>query len=305
MDLKDYLVIGVSSRALFDLEEENEIYEKDGLKAYSDYQIRNENEILKEGSAFNLVKAILNINRISGGSPKAEVVVVSRNSQDTGLRVFNSIEHYGLDISRAAFTSGESVSRYLEAFSVDLFLSAREDDVKDALESGFAAGLIYTDRIENRNEYSDQIRIAFDGDAVLFSEDSEIIYKKEGLESFLEHEKRNADKPLGEGPYARFLKTISWLQNEFAEKNIIRTALVTARNSPAHKRVIKTLREWRVRIDEAFYMGGVSKDKILKSFGAHIFFDDQDAHCEKASKVVTTAKVPNEKVEEIKKSGRS
>ncbi len=290
-DLSKYLVIGISSRALFDLSYENSIYETEGLEAYSKYQIEHEEEILKPGTGFALIKAILQLNNLAPKKRKTEVIVMSRNSADTSLRIFNSIEHYGLDISRAALTGGASLVPYLEAFKVDLFLSASEQDVQDAIDAGNAAGLIYAPPGEFQAGI-DQIRIAFDGDAVLFSAESEIIYKKSGLEAFQEHEKKNAKKLLQEGPFAKLLKTLSYLQFEVKQDTPpIRIALVTARNTPAHERVIRTLREWKVRVDESFFLGGISKEKILKAFGAHIFFDDQSIYCEPASKLVPSARV--------------
>lgn len=296
-DLSNYLVIGVSSRALFDLNKENEIYENDGLEAYCKYQLDHENDILEPGTGFALIESMLDINQIDNNQRRTEVVIVSRNSADTSLRISNSINHYALDITRAAFTGGEPVAKYLNAFDVDLFLSATEEDVQAAVESNVASGLIYDGPSDNRLDPLEQIRIAFDGDAVLFSEESEMIYQNQGLEAFLDHEKLNAEKPLPEGPFAKLLKTLSFLQfelNNNYQKDIspIRTALVTARNSPAHERVIRTLRTWNVRIDETFFLGGVSKDRILKSFSPHIFFDDQHQHCDAASKLVPTARVP-------------
>ncbi|MFT7556637.1 MAG: 5'-nucleotidase, partial [Planctomycetota bacterium] len=198
-DLSNYLVIGVSSRALFDLSYENEIYENDGLEAYCKYQLEHENDILKPGTGFALIEAMLNINKLDKEIRRAEVVIVSRNSADTSLRISNSINHYNLDVTRAAFTGGEPVAKYLNAFDVDLFLSATEEDVQAAVASQVAAGLIYAGPSKNRQNPLEQIRIAFDGDAVLFSKESELIYQKEGLEAFLKHEKKNAAKPLPEG----------------------------------------------------------------------------------------------------------
>lgn len=296
-DLSNYLVIGVSSRALFDLSFENEIYEKEGLEAYCKYQLDHENDILKPGTGFALIEAMLKINQLDDSTRRAEVVIVSRNSADTSLRISNSINHYNLDVTRAAFTGGEPVAKYLNAFDVDLFLSATEEDVQAAVASQVAAGLIYEGPRKNRQDPLQQIRIAFDGDAVLFSPESEMIYQQQGLEAFLEHEKKNAQKPLPEGPFAKLLKTLSFLQFELKNNSKsgttpIRTALVTARNSPAHERVIRTLRAWNVRIDETFFLGGVAKDKVLESFSPHIFFDDQHQHCDAAAKVVPTARVP-------------
>ena len=296
-DLRNKLVIGVSSRALFDLSRENEIFEQQGLEAYCQYQLEHENDVLQPGTGFALIEAILRINQIEPIERRTEVVIVSRNSADTSLRISNSIDSHQLDITRAAFTGGEPVAKYLNAFDVDLFLSATEEDVQAAVESSVAAGLIYDGPGHGREDPLQQIRIAFDGDAVLFSEESEMIYQKQGLEAFIEHEKHNAEKPLPEGPFAKLLKTLSFLQfdltsNQSDGASPIRTALVTARNSPAHERVIRTLRTWNVRIDETFFLGGVAKDKILESFAPHIFFDDQHLHCDSASRVVPTARVP-------------
>jgi len=295
LNLKDYLVVGISSRALFDLEEENKIYENKGLEQYTQYQIEHENEILKPGAGFQLVKALLRINSLVPSGRKIEIIIMSRNSADTSLRIFNSIEHYGLDITRAALVGGAGIAPYLNAFDTDLFLSANENDVQEAINAGIAAGIICTSpelHIDPDKEI-EQIRIAFDGDAVLFSDESERIYQEQGLEAFLKHEKINAHKPLPEGPFAKLLKTISYLQNEFTKDKVpIRTALVTARNAPAHERVIRTLREWNVRIDEAFFLGGVEKSEVLKAFGAHIFFDDQPLNIDPASRIVPSARVP-------------
>lgn len=295
LNLKDYLVVGISSRALFDLEEENRIFEEKGLQEYSKYQIEHENDILKPGTGFQLVKSLLRINSLLPEKRKIEIIIMSRNSADTSLRIFNSIGHYGLDITRAALAGGAGIAPYLTAFNVDLFLSANENDVQEAINAGIAAGIICTHPEFHIDPYKeiDQIRIAFDGDAVLFSDESERIYQEQGLEAFLKHEKINARKPLPEGPFAKLLKTLSFLQKEFPkDKAPIRTALVTARNAPAHERVIRTLREWNVRIDEAFFLGGVEKSEVLKAFGAHIFFDDQPVHIDPASRLVPSARVP-------------
>lgn len=303
MDFKDCLLIGMSSRALFDLNEENRIYEEEGLDAYREYQLEHQNDVLKPGAGFHLAKAFLRINEISE-KPKTEIIIMSRNSADTSLRIFNSIEHYGLGISRAALAGGNSISPYLRAFDTDLFLSANENDVQRAIDTGIAAGIIRTDQSYNfaKREEIEQIRIAFDGDAVIFSDEAEIIYKREGLEAFKEHEKNNAATELPKGPFAKFLKTLSDLQTEFPrEKTPIRTALVTARSAPSHERVIRTLEAWNVRIDEAFFLGGMEKTQILNAFNAHIFFDDQDTHVDKASKVVPSAKVPYNRGSELNK----
>lgn len=298
VDLRDCLVVGISSRALFDLSYENEIYEREGLEAYCAYQLAHENEVLRPGSGFPLVKSLLRLNEI-GDARRVEVVILSRNSADTSLRISHSIDHHALDITRAAFSGGDPVTKYLAAFGVDLFLSATEEDVQTAIESNVAAGLIYT-RPSEVELPLDQIRIAFDGDAVLFSEEAELIYQEQGLQAFIEHERANARRPLPEGPFAKLLKTLSYLQFDLQEALTapggvapIRTALVTARNSPAHERVIHTLRTWGVRVDETFFLGGIAKDQVLKAFAPHIFFDDQHAHCDGASRYVPTARVPH------------
>lgn len=290
-DISQCLVIGISSRALFDLDEENRIFEEEGLEAYRAYQLEHEEDYLKPGSGFALVKALLSLNE-KIGRRIVEVLIMSRNSADTSLRIFKSIEHYGLDISRAVLTGGAPLSEYLSCFKVDLFLSAHEGDVARSIQDGFAAGLIYTGFDAADTPKDDVIRIAFDGDAVLFSDEAEQIYQREGLEAFSIHEKENAKRNLPKGPFAKLLKTISDLQKEHADSApLIRTALVTARNAPAHERVINTLRAWDVHIDEAFFLGGISKRDVLKAFGAQIFFDDQKTHIERACGVVPSAQV--------------
>ena len=291
-DLTEPLVIGISSRALFNLEAENQIFEEKGLEAYAAYQKEHENDTLQKGSAFQLVKAFLRLNK-PGEKKMVEVIIMSKNSPDTSLRIFKSIQDYDLDITRAALVGGAEMTPYLKAFKTDLFLSAFAPDVKQAVDNNIAAGRIVTGSSPT-NGRIDQIRIAFDGDAVLFAADSERIYKKQGMAAFMEHEKSHANEPLSRGPFANFLMTLSNLQSQFKtrEESPIRTALVTSRNAPAHERAIKTLREWNVRVDEAFFLGGVSKTEILSAFGAHIFFDDQEIHTDPASEVVPSALVP-------------
>ncbi len=294
-DLSEPLVIGISSRALFNLEAENKIFEEQGVPAYEEYQVAHENEILQKGSAFQLVKAFLSLNKLQEGKRLVEVIIMSRNSPNTSLRIFNSIQDYELDITRAALTGGAEIAPYLKAFKTDLFLSAHHADVKQAIDNNIAAGMILptNPHVDPRAKIQ-QIRIAFDGDAVLFSSEAERIYKQKGMQAFQENEQAKADIPLQEGPFTNFLRTIAHIQSLFPEKDNspIRTALVTARNAPAHERAIKTLRYWNVRVDEAFFLGGVSKKDILSAFGAHIFFDDQWIHAEPASEVVPSAVVP-------------
>lgn len=296
LKLDDKLVVGISSRALFDLEEENKIFETEGLAAYSEYQSSHENDILKPGTAFPLIRALHKLN--SEGKYLTEIIVMSKNSADTSLRIFNSIKHYGLNISRAALVGGAPIAPYLNAFRTDLFLSANEEDVQEAINANVAAGIIcsHSELPIDPDKEIEQIRIAFDGDAVIFSDESEKIYQSEGLEAFAKHEQLNAQKPLPEGPFAKLLKTISIIQRGFEGEIVpIRTALVTARNAPAHERVIRTLRAWDIRIDEAFFLGGIEKSEVLKAFGANIFFDDQTVHIDPASKLVPAARVPYKK----------
>ncbi|HWR78926.1 MAG TPA: 5'-nucleotidase [Pseudomonas sp.] len=285
------LVLAISSRALFDLSDSHRVYESQGVEAYRQYQIDHEEEILGQGDAFPLVEKLLSLNT-SLGQERVEVILVSRNSADTGLRVFNSIQHYGLAISRAAFVGGRSPYPYLAAFNCHLFLSTHADDVRSALEAGFAAATILSGG--SRRAASNELRIAFDGDAVLFSDASERVYQTGGLAAFQAHERESAREPLGGGPFKPFLAALNQLQREFAEEHCpIRTALVTARSAPAHERVIRTLRDWDIRLDESLFLGGLDKSAFLEAFAADVFFDDQAGHCEKAREVVATGHVPH------------
>lgn len=286
------LVIAISSRALFDLSESHAIYEREGVDAYSKYQIAHENEALRPGVAFNLVNKLLGLNH-GRDEPLVEVLLLSRNSADTGLRVFNSIRHYNLDITRAAFSSGESPYSYVSAFNTHLFLSADPEDVRKALDAGFAAATIFSKTAEIND--SNELRIAFDGDSVLFSDESERIYQEHGLEAFVANEAANAEQPLQGGPFKPFLAALHRIQQLFPEKQCpIRTALVTARSAPSHERVIKTLRAWGVRIDEAIFLGGLAKGDFLKAFKADFFFDDQHGHCQSALDAnIASAHVPH------------
>jgi 5'-nucleotidase len=293
-DLEKVLVVGISSRALFDLEKENELFDSQGLEAYTSYQIEKINDFPRPGTGFRLVKNILSLND-EGQDRRVEVIVLSRNNPATSLRITKAIQHHELDITRSAWTGGESLVRYLGAYKVDLFLSAHQRDVQRAINAGFAAARIYRfpkNTPETRPDKK-KIKIAFDGDAVLFSDESEKIYQTQGLEAFLRHEKENALKSLPDGPFAPLLRAISKAQAGVpVDQAPIRTALITARNGPAHERVIRTLHEWNVRVDEAHFLGGVSKHEVLGAFGADIFFDDQDTHCGPASNIVPTAIVP-------------
>jgi len=288
------LVVAISSRALFDLDESHAIFESEGLDAYCRHQVANEDIPLDPGVAFSLVKKLLALNECDPANPRVEVILLSRNSADTGLRIFNSIQYHGLSIGRAAFTRGESTHPYISAFGAQLFLSAEPDDVRKALEAGFAAATILSSPVGVTEGRHSQLRIAFDGDAVLFSDESERIYKREGLEAFERNEISAAKQPLPGGPFKNFLAMLHQIQLDYpVDQSPIRTALVTARGAPAHERVIRTLRAWDIRIDEALFLGGKDKGEFLKAFGADIFFDDQQKHCESARQHVATGHVPH------------
>lgn len=284
------LVIAISSRALFDLEESHRVFQQDGREAYCRYQIEHEEAVLEPGVAFGLTKKLLALN--SPERQRVEVILLSRNSADTGLRVFNSIAHHGLDIARAAFTSGESPYRYVAPFGAHLFLSADPDDVRAALNAGYASATIVPSRPHTSG--SGKLKIAFDGDAVLFSDVAERIFKEKGLAAFADSEVNAANEPLPGGPFKGFLEALCHIQSEYEPDHCpIRTALVTSRGAPAHERVIRTLRVWNIRIDEALFLGGRNKGEFLRAFGADIFFDDQQTHIGSASEHVTAGHVPH------------
>lgn len=284
------LVIAVSSRALFDFEEENKIFDGQGIEAYEKHQLDHVSEAARQGVAFSLVKKLLSLN---GTERLVEVVILSRNDPASGLRIFNSTKHYGLDITRGAFVGGSDPYVYLKAFRTNLFLSASEKDVREALVQGVPAGRILSGKTGYDDPKPTQLRIAFDGDAVLFSDQSEQIYQKEGLPAFQQHEIDNKDLPHAPGPFKPFLDVLNQLRVKFpkAERRI-RVALVTARNAPSHERAIRTLMSWGVDVDEAFFLGGLPKAEFLEQFHPDFFFDDQTTHCDLAAPLVPTAHVP-------------
>jgi len=285
------LVVAISSRALFDLEESNRIFEEQGVAAFHAYQRDHEDEVLAPGIAFSLVKKLLALN--SPERARVEVLLLSRNTADTGLRVFNSIRHYALPITRAAFTGGESTYPYVPAFGAHLFLSANPVDVRKALDAGYAAATIFPGSAGARTNAVGQLRIAFDGDAVLFSDEAERVYAAQGLDAFTASESAAAHEPLSGGPFKNFLAALHRIQADYpGDASPIRTALVTARGAPAHERVVRTLRAWNIRIDEALFLGGLEKAAFLSAFGADIFFDDQRTHVERARHHVATGHVP-------------
>jgi len=303
VDFSNTLVIGVSSRALFNLEEENRIYETEHIEAYRKYQQEHETELLKAGTAFYLVKSLLELNKLVD-TPIVEVIVMSKNSPETGVRMLNSITEYKLDITRIALTGGEPLAPYMDAFGIDLFLSKDPDDVQKIIDSSkCAAALIYAPP-KSFNPKDNRVKIAFDADAVLFSEESEIRFKKEGLDAFRKFEAQHENDPLQEGPFAKLLIKLSKIQEQLPtgiENSPLRLAIITARNAPSHMWVIKTLRKWGVYVDEAYFLGKLDKYKVLDAYGAHIFFDDQELHLEKASEVVPAGKVPYKTDSELKR----
>jgi 5'-nucleotidase len=292
-NLDDMLVVAITSRALFDLHESDQVYTEQGLEVFRAHQREREDVPLDPGTAFPLVRGILAIND-RAGEQLTEVVILSRNDGDSGLRIMNSIKHHGLPISRAAFRGGEDPWAYLRPFRCDLFLSADRSDVQEALRQGFPSALVL-DPPEPRDappEEIEQVRIAFDGDAVLFDGESERFFQEHGLEAFQAREAELANEPMDPGPFKPFLVSLGRIQGQFTgRESPIRTALVTARNAPAHERVIKTLRTWGVEVDESVFLGGVDKAEILDAMRPHIFFDDQLTHLERARSLVPSAHV--------------
>jgi 5'-nucleotidase len=292
--MRQQLKVAISSRALFDLDAAHAVFDHDGLEAYAEYQIQHEDTPLDPGVAFPLIRRLLDLRDPQTDEALVEVILVSRNDSSTGLRVFNSIEHYGLPITRAAFTGGRAPFGYIRAFEADLFLSANAEDVCQAIARGHAAARVYKRPDVQGLEALEELRIAFDGDAVLFSDEAEQVYQSAGLQAFWEHEQSKIHQPLAAGPFQPFLKALHDIQKRFATEAVkpIRTALVTARNAPSHKRAIHTLRAWGITIDETFFLGGWPKTPILREFQPHIYFDDQTTHCEPAARHVPTGHVP-------------
>jgi len=288
------LVVAISSRALFDLTASHRVFEAEGVAAYCRYQIHHEEDMLEPGVAFPMAKKLLALNERLGERGQVELILLSRNSSDTGLRIFNSIRHYGLDITRAAFTGGCSPYRYVSAFGAHLFLSADPSDVRMALDAGCAAATILPLVRFSSDADAGQLRIAFDGDAVLFSDEAEQVYRKHGLKVFNASESASAHEPLRGGPFKDFLVALHRIQSLFpVEDSPLRTALITARGAPSHERVIRTLRTWGIRIDESLFLGGLDKGPFLKAFNADFFFDDQLVHCDSAGALVATGHVPH------------
>lgn len=288
--LEDKLVVAISSRALFDLADADEVFKEHGLDAYRQYQRERENEPLDPGTGMSLVRGLLRVNAVVD-DPLVEVIILSRNDADSGQRIFNSIEAQGLDITRAAFTDGTDPMPYLAPFKSDLFLSDEPEAVKSALLAGFPAARVLAPPDARNAEPAGPVKIAFDGDAVLFDGESEAIFQEQGLDAFLEHEQALADVPMNPGPFKPFLEALGRVQQSVGEVQMIRTSLVTARNAPATKRVVNTLRTWNVRVDESFFLGGVEKAGVLETLAPDIFFDDQLVHLASAQGLTPSAHV--------------
>lgn len=282
------LVVAISSRALFDFEAENEVFEAGDDHAYMALQQQRLDQPAPPGVAFSLVKKLLAFNA-AGAAPQVEVVVLSRNDPISGMRVFRSARHYGLPIERGVFTRGASPWRYLKPLSAQLFLSTNEADVRQALGAGVAAARVMPQAARASAAHPDELRIAFDGDAVLFSDEAEQVYQRDGLAAFREHESTRALQPLPAGPFKPVLEALHRLQLTPGMK--IRTALVTARSAPAHERAIRTLMDWQIEVDEAMFLGGLAKGEFLREFEPDFFFDDQAGHVESAAAHVPAGQV--------------
>jgi 5'-nucleotidase len=288
--LAGQLVVAISSRALFDFEEENQLFEAKDDRAYMQLQLQRVGEPAKPGVAFSLVNKLLAFN---AASPQAsvEVVILSRNDPVSGMRVFRSAQHYGLPIQRGVFTRGESPWRYLRPLNAHLFLSTNEADVRSALEAGVPAARVYPHSARASDAHPHEVRIAFDGDAVLFSDEAEQVFQSGGLDAFQAHERDKALKPLPAGPFKPLLEALQLLQRQASPAMRVRTALVTARSAPAHERAIRTLMDWHIEIDEAMFLGGLPKGEFLREFEPDFFFDDQTGHIENASAHVPSGHV--------------
>jgi 5'-nucleotidase len=282
--LAGQLVVAISSRALFDFEEENEVFEASDDRAYMALQLARLDAAAKPGVAFSLVNKLLAFN--GGEQPpqqRVEVVILSRNDPVSGMRVFRSAQHYGLPIQRGVFTRGQPPWRYLRPLAANLFLSTNEADVRSALGAGVPAARVFPQSARASTAHPREVRIAFDGDAVLFSDEAERVFQSDGLAAFQTHERDRAATPLAPGPFKPLLEALHRLQREPQHGMHIRTALVTARSAPAHERAIRTLMQWQIAVDEAMFLGGLPKGEFLREFEPDFFFDDQTGHIENAS----------------------
>jgi 5'-nucleotidase len=288
------LVVAISSRALFDFEEENRIFDRDGEAAYIALQFARLDVPAREGVAFPLVKKLLAFN--TAKAQRVEVVILSKNDPVSGLRVFRTAARAGLHLERGVFTRGRNPYTYLDSLKANLFLSANETDVMSALEAQCPAARVYPESAQAASRHADEVRIAFDGDAVLFSDEAEKVYQRDGLEAFTRHETANALQPLPPGPFKPLLEALHRLQSAArTEKDFpmkVRTALVTARSAPAHERAVRTLMEWNIAVDEAMFLGGLDKGAFLKAFEPDFYFDDQRGHIDSARLHVAAGHVP-------------
>ena len=284
------LVVAISSRALFDFEDENQVFERDGEDAYIALQFARLDVPARHGVAFPLVQKLLAFN--TPGAQRVEVVILSKNDPVSGLRVFRSAARAGLALERGVFTRGRNPYRYLDSLKANLFLSANEQDVMSALDASVPAALVYPDSAQAASRHADEVRIAFDGDAVLFSDEAERVYQKDGLDAFTRHETARALQPLPPGPFKPLLEALHRLQSEKNTSMKLRTALVTARSAPAHERAVRTLMEWNIGVDEAMFLGGLDKGAFLKSFEPDFYFDDQRGHVDSARAHVAAGHVP-------------
>lgn len=289
VDLDGQLVVAISSRALFDFEEENRLFEAGDISGYMDLQLQRLNTPAPPGVAFSLVQKLLAFN--DDTQHHVEVVVLSRNDPVSGMRVFNSARASQISVQRGVFTQGRDPFRYLKPLGAKLFLSANQDDVRQALRLGYPAAHVATTSVQASAAHPHEVRIAFDGDAVLFADDAERIFQSEGLQAFQEHESRHADMPLPAGPFKPLLDALNHLQQLGPSPMKLRTALVTARSAPAHERAIRTLMAWGVSVDEAMFLGGLSKGDFLREFEPDFFFDDQTGHVEQAARYVPAGHV--------------
>jgi len=287
--LDGQLVVAISSRALFDFEAENQVFEQGDDRAYMQLQLERLQQPAAPGVAFSLVQKLMRFNH--AGQPRVEVVILSRNDPVSGMRVFRSAQHYGLPIERGVFTRGEPPWRYLRPLRANLFLSAHLSDVRAALEAGVPAAQVYPQSVHASDAHPNQVRIAFDGDAVLFSDEAERVYQAQGLSAFQQHEASKAGLPLPGGPFKPLLEALHRLQSAGTAQMRIRTALVTARSAPAHERAIRTLMNWNIEVDEALFLGGLPKGEFLREFEPDFFFDDQTGHIEHAARHVPSGHV--------------
>ncbi|MFC7409753.1 MULTISPECIES: 5'-nucleotidase [Hydrogenophaga] len=283
------LVVAISSRALFDFEEENEVFEQTDDRAYMKLQLERVEQPARPGVAFSMVRKLLSFNDV--GAQRVEVVILSRNDPVSGMRVFRSAQHYGLPIERGSFTRGQPPWRYLRPLKANLFLSAHLSDVRAALDAGVPAAQVYPRSVHAGDTHPHEVRIAFDGDAVLFSDEAERVYQAQGLGAFQRHEASKASQPLPGGPFKPLLEALHRLQQEGTPHMRIRTALVTARSAPAHERAIRTLMDWNIEVDEAMFLGGLDKGEFLREFEPDFFFDDQTGHIESAARHVPAGHV--------------